>query len=50
MTDKDALKIASWLVNEELCEERTEYCDKSCFDCQREVQKRLRQMAMRGEE
>lgn len=50
MTNKDALKIASWLVNDELCEERTEYCGKSCIECEREVQERLRQMAQETEE
>lgn len=45
MTDKDALRIASWLVTHDLCKERTEYCSKSCIDCQYEVQERLRQMA-----
>lgn len=50
MTDKEALKIASWLVDDELCRERTEYCDKSCIECQREVQKRLRQMVQEKEE
>lgn len=46
MTDKDVLKIASWLVVEGgLCEEETEYCNKSCIECCYEVQKRLRQMA-----
>lgn len=50
MTDKDVLKIASWLVADELCEEQTEYCDKSCIECQYEVQKRLRQMAQKEAE
>lgn len=50
MTDKEVLKIASWLVNDELCEEQTEYCDKSCIECQREVQERLRQMVQKLEE
>ena len=45
MTDKDALKIASWLVADELCGERTEYCGKSCIECCYAVQERLRQMA-----
>lgn len=47
MTDKDALKIASWLVVDNLCEEQTEYCNKSCIECCQEVQKRLRQMAQK---
>lgn len=50
MTDKDVLKIASWLVNDELCEEQTEYCDRSCIECQRAVQERLIQMAQEVEE
>lgn len=49
MTDKDVLKIASWLVNDDLCEEQTEYCNKSCIECCQEVQERLRQMARRLE-
>lgn len=49
MTNKDALRIASWLVTDELCKERTEYCGKSCIDCQYEVQERLRQMAQDAE-
>ncbi len=36
MTNKEALKIASWLVDDELCEEESEYCNKSCIECQRE--------------
>lgn len=50
MTNKEILKIASWLVTDDLCEERTEYCDKSCIECQYEVQKRLRQMAQEMED
>jgi hypothetical protein len=50
MTDKEVLKIASWLVADELCEEQTEYCDKSCIECQLAVQDRLRQMAQGIEE
>ena len=50
MTDKDVLKIASWLVADELCEEQTEYCDKSCVECCYAVQERLRQMAKEIEE
>lgn len=45
MTDKEALKIASWLVADKLCKEHTEYCNKSCVECCQEVQERLRQMA-----
>lgn len=45
MTNKEALKVASWLVNDQLCEEETEYCDKSCITCQEEVQKILLKMA-----
>lgn len=47
MTDKDALKIASWLVVDDLCGEHTEYCGKSCNECCQEVQERLRQMAQK---
>ena len=51
MINKDALKIASWLVVEGgLCEEWMEYCNKSCIECCYEVQKRLRQMAQNLEE
>jgi hypothetical protein len=50
MTNKEALKIASWLVDDELCRERTEYCGKSCIECQREVQKILLKMAQEVEE
>ena len=50
MTNKEALKIASWLVNDELCREETEYCNKSCVECCREVQKILLKMAQEAEE
>lgn len=52
MTDKEVLKIASWLVADELCHERTEYCDKprACIECQYAVQERLRQMAQEVKE
>lgn len=50
MTNKEALKIASWLVDDELCEEKTEYCHKSCVECCREVQKILLKMAQETEE
>ena len=49
MTNKEALKIASWLVDDELCEEESEYCNKSCIECQREVQKILLKMAQEAE-
>jgi rubrerythrin len=50
MTNKEVLMVASWLVADELCHERTEYCDKSCIECAYEVQERLRQMAQEVEE
>jgi len=49
MTNKEALKIASWLVDDELCHERTEYCKKSCIECQHEVVKILLKMAQEAE-
>lgn len=49
MNNKEALKIASWWVNNELCEEDTEYCQSSCRECCREVQKRLLKMAQEAE-
>lgn len=45
MTNKQALKIASWIVDDELCPEETEYCHKSCIECCREVQRILLKMA-----
>lgn len=50
MTNENALKIASWLVVDDLCMERTEYCGRSCIECCREVQERLRQMAQGGKQ
>ena len=49
MTNKEALKIASWWVTGDLCEEDTEYCHKSCSECCREVQKILLKMAQETE-
>jgi hypothetical protein len=45
MTDKQALKVASWIVDDELCHEETEYCNKFCIECCHEVQKILLKMA-----
>ena len=50
MTNKEALKIASWLVEDELCRERTEYCSKSCIECQYEVVKILLKMAQEADD
>ena len=49
MTEIKALKIASWLITEDLCHETSEYCGKSCTECEKAVRKTIRRMIARKE-